>query len=79
MFDPGPSLLTALVLGLGPVPPPPGELVEPQPPPGEACVLVVPSLYLGGRLEPCAAPPSRRPDTPRIVPLDLPGHSARDE
>lgn len=80
MFDPGPSLLTALVLGLGPAPAtPPGELVPPAPRPGEPCVLVVPSLHLGGRLEPCAAPPPRRPGPPPIVPLDLLGHSASDE
>jgi hypothetical protein len=78
MFDPGPSLLTALVLGLGPASPPPSQLLEPTPPPGEACVLVVPSLYLGGRLEPCAAP-QRPAQPPRIVPLDLLGHSASDE
>ena len=79
MFDPGPSLLTALLLGLGPASPPPTELVEPQPRVGEACVLLVPTLYLGGHLEPCVTPAPRRTTPAPVLPLDLLGHSARDE
>ncbi len=78
MFDPGPSLVTVLVLGLGPSGPP-GQPVVPEPPVGEACVLLVPALYLGGRLEPCAAQPPRPLAPPPVLPLRRPGHSASDE
>ena len=64
MFDAGPSLLAVLVLG--PAAPEPPPLLEPAPVPGEACVQqVLPSVYLGGPLEPC-----------RVAP---PGHYASDE
>jgi hypothetical protein len=83
MVDPGPSLLAVLVLGLGGGAPAPPALPEPAPVPGEACVQqVLPSLYLGGRLEPCAVAPRpepRRTPPPLPGPLDLLGQSASDE
>jgi hypothetical protein len=83
MFDAGPSLAAVLVLGLGPAGQAPPPLLEPAPDPGAACVQqVLPSLYLGGRLEPCAEAPRvdpRRTPSPLPGPLDLLGHSASDE
>jgi hypothetical protein len=83
MFDGGPSLLAVLVLGLGPAEPALPPLLEPTPVPGEACVQqVLPSLYLGGRLEPCAVAPrvGPRPTPPPLPgPLGPLGHSASDE
>lgn len=87
MFDAGPSLLAVLVLGLGPAAPEPPPLLEPAPVPGEACVQqVLPSVYLGGPLEPCrVAPPvdpRRGPSPlpgPQVLPLAPPGHYASDE